>query len=191
MMEHMTAKKTGTTAGIQIHDMTKVALFTALMCILAPMSVPIGPVPISLANLVIFLSLYVIGRKDSSVSVLIYLLLGLVGLPVFSGYTGGPAKLLGPTGGYLIGYILIPLVGGLAVEKQPENYVYQWIAIVFSDALCYVLGTAWFVYLMKCSLAYAMSICVLPFIGLDLCKIVTAILIGTQIHRRLVRANLC
>ncbi|MCD8221325.1 MAG: biotin transporter BioY [Clostridiales bacterium] len=187
----MTAKRTEMTTGIQVHDMTKVAIFTALMCILAPMSVPIGPIPISLANLVMFLSLYVVGRKNSSISVLIYLLLGLVGLPVFSGYTGGPAKLLGPTGGYLMGYILIPLIGGLAVEKQPANYLLQLIAITFSEALCYALGTAWFVYLMKCTLAYAMSVCVFPFIGLDLCKIVAAMLVGTQIRRRLVRANLC
>ena len=73
----------------------------AVTCILAPLSVPIGPVPISLTNFAIYLSLYLLDWKKGTLSYLIYLLLGLVGLPVFSGFTGGLAKLAGPTGGYI------------------------------------------------------------------------------------------
>ena len=92
--------KHGTTYAI-----TVTALMTAVTCILAPLSIPIGPVPISLTNLAIYISLYLLGWKRGTISYLIYLLIGLVGIPVFSGFTGGPAKLAGPTGGYIIGTV--------------------------------------------------------------------------------------
>lgn len=110
-------KKATASGMIQVRDMTKIAIFTALLCILAPMSIPIGPVPISLTTLVIYLSLYILGMKKGTISFLIYLLLGLVGLPVFSGYSGGPAKLLGPTGGYIIGFLFIALIGGYVIDR--------------------------------------------------------------------------
>ena len=75
------------------YEITMTALMAAVTCILAPLSIPIGPVPISFTNLAIYLSLYLLGWKKGTISYLIYLLLGLVGLPVFSGFTGGPAKL--------------------------------------------------------------------------------------------------
>ena len=89
------------------YEITITALMTAVTCILAPMSIPIGPVPISFTNLAIYLSLYLLGWKRGTISYLIYLLIGLVGLPVFSGFTGGPAKLAGPTGGYIIGFFVM------------------------------------------------------------------------------------
>ena len=85
-----TFRKTSTYA------MVVTALMAAVTCILAPLSVPIGPVPISLTNFAIYLSLYLLDWKKGTLSYLIYLLLGLVGLPVFSGFTGGPSKLAGP-----------------------------------------------------------------------------------------------
>ncbi|MFR3344509.1 MAG: biotin transporter BioY [Anaerobutyricum sp.] len=88
---------------------TMCAIMAALMCILGPMSIPIGAVPISFTNLVIYLTVYLLGAKKGCISYLIYMLLGVVGLPVFSGYTGGIAKLAGPTGGYLVGFILLGL----------------------------------------------------------------------------------
>ena len=92
------------------YEITITALMTAVTCILAPMSIPIGPVPISFTNLAIYLSLYLLGWKRGTISYLIYLLIGLVGLPVFSGFTGGPAKLAGPTGGYIIGFIVMAII---------------------------------------------------------------------------------
>ena len=77
------------------YEITMTALMAAVTCILAPLSIPIGPVPISFTNLAIYLSLYLLGWKKGTISYLIYLLLGLVGLPVFSGFTGGPSKLAG------------------------------------------------------------------------------------------------
>ena len=84
-----------------LKDMVLMALFAALTCVLAPLAVPIGPVPISLTNLVIYFSLYVLGWQRATITYIVYLLLGLVGLPVFSGFEGGVGKVAGPTGGLL------------------------------------------------------------------------------------------
>ncbi|MCD7737994.1 MAG: biotin transporter BioY [Lachnospiraceae bacterium] len=175
--------------GIPVKDMTQIAIITALLCILAPMSIPIGPIPVSLTNLVIYLSLYVLGMRKGTLSFLLYLLIGAVGLPVFSGYTGGLAKLTGATGGYLVGFIFIALMGGYVIDHWPDKYALHLIAYVLSTAICYALGTVWFVYLMQCTLGYALSVCVTPFILVDLCKMVVGILVGPQVRRRLAKAN--
>lgn len=90
-------------------ELTLIGLMAALTCIAGPLSLPLpfSPVPISLTNLAIYFSVYILGMKRGTISYLVYLLLGLVGLPVFSAFTSGPAKLFGPTGGYLIGFIFI------------------------------------------------------------------------------------
>ena len=98
---------------------TKVALSTAIICILGPLSfsIPISPVPISLGILGIFFAVYVNGWLWGTVSCVLYLLLGFVGVPVFTGFTGGITKLLGPTGGYMIGYIFLSLIAGFFISK--------------------------------------------------------------------------
>ena len=98
--------------------MVMISLMAAVICILGPLSlaIPISPVPISLTNLAVYFTIYVLGTKKGTISYLIYLLIGLIGIPVFSGFTGGPAKLLGPTGGYLIGFIFMALLSGLCIS---------------------------------------------------------------------------
>ena len=88
-----------------VREMALIALMAAVTCILGPLSVPIGVVPISLTNFAIYLAIYVLGCRRGTISYIVYLLLGLVGLPVFSGFSSGVGKLFGPTGGYLIGFI--------------------------------------------------------------------------------------
>ena len=114
-----------TTTTLSTRKLVLIALMTAITCIFAPMAIPIpvSPVPISLTNLVIMISIYVLGFKDATISYIVYLLLGLVGLPVFSGFTGGLGKLAGPTGGYLIGFIFLALISGLFVDKFPKNRI--------------------------------------------------------------------
>ena len=94
----MNVTKTAAPQHSKTYEMTVTALMTAVTCILAPLSIPIGPVPISFTNLAIYLSLYLLGWKRGTISYLVYLLIGLVGVPVFSGFTGGIGKLAGPTG---------------------------------------------------------------------------------------------
>ncbi len=89
-------------------EITMIGLMAALTCIAGPLSLPLpfSPVPISLTNLAVYFAVYLLGMKRGTISYCVYLLLGLVGMPVFSAFTSGPAKILGPTGGYLIGFVL-------------------------------------------------------------------------------------
>ena len=171
------------------YQMAVTALMAAVMCVLGPLTVPIGAVPISLANLVICLTAWLLGPKFGTLSVAVYLCIGLIGVPVFSGYGAGLAKLVGPTGGYLVGYLLLALIGGLFIEKSNGNPVVSGIGLVLGDAACYVLGTAWFVFQMQCELGYALSVCVYPFIALDLAKIVVSCVVGALLRKRLVQAG--
>ena len=104
---------TSLTQNSRTRQITLIGLMTAITCILAPLSIPIGPVPISLTNFAIYLSLYLLDWKKGTISYILYLLLGLVGLPVFSGFTGGIGKLAGPTGGYIIGFIPMAIIAGI------------------------------------------------------------------------------
>ncbi len=171
------------------YQMAVTALMAAVMCVLGPLTVPIGAVPISLANFVICLTAWLLGPKFGTLSVAVYLCIGLIGVPVFSGYGAGLAKLAGPTGGYLVGYLLLALIGGLFIEKSSGNPVVSGIGLVLGDAACYVLGTAWFVFQMQCELGYALSVCVYPFIALDLAKIVVSCVVGALLRKRLVQAG--
>ena len=171
------------------YQMAVTALMAAALCVLGPLSVPIGAIPISLSNFVICLTVWLLGPKFGTLSVAVYLLIGLVGVPVFSGYGAGIAKLAGPTGGYLVGYLLLAFIGGLFIEKSKGQPVISGIGLVLGDAACYVLGTAWFVFQMQCELGYALSVCVYPFIALDLAKIVVSCIVGALLRKRLVQAG--
>jgi len=168
--------------------LTVTALMTAVTCVLAPMSVPIGPVPISLTNLAIYFALYLLGWKMGTVSYIVYLIIGIVGVPVFSGFTGGFAKLLGPTGGYIIGFIPMAIIAGLAIEKSGSR-ILHFIAMVVGTAVCYAFGTAWFCVVMKSDVAAALGMCVFPFIPGDIAKIVIAMVAGPILKKRIQKAG--
>ena len=104
--------------------LTLIGVMTAVICIMGPLSIqlPISPVPISLGTLAIYFVIYVLGMKKGTISCCIYLLIGFIGIPVFTGFTSGPAKLLGPTGGYLVGYIFMALICGFVVDKTNNKF---------------------------------------------------------------------
>ena len=173
-----------------IYQLATCALMAALMCVLGPMSIPIGPVPISFTNLVIYLTVYLIGMKGATVSYLLYLLLGAAGLGVFSGYEGGIGKLAGPTGGYLIGLILMALICGFVMEKCNANAVITGIGMFAATLVAYLFGTIWFVIQMQCEVWYALTVCVFPFIPFDIAKILIATVFGKAIRKALIKSNL-
>ena len=171
------------------YQMAVTAVMAAVLCVLGPLTVPIGAVPISLANFVICLTAWLLGPKFGTLSVVLYLALGTIGIPVFSGYGAGLAKLAGPSGGYLGGYLLLAFIGGMCIEKSKGNPVISAVGLVLGDAACYVLGTAWFVFQMQCELGYALTVCVYPFIALDLGKIVVSCIVGALLRKRLTQAG--
>ena len=167
------------------YQMAVTALMAAALCVLGPLSVPIGAIPISLSNFVICLTAWLLGPKFGTLSVAVYLLIGLVGVPVFSGYGAGIAKLAGPTGGYLVGYLLLAFIGGLFIEKSKGQPVISGIGLVLGDAACYVLGTIWFMILTGADLVSALGWCVLPYLPGDAVKIVLAAVLTMQLDKRL------
>lgn len=175
---------------LEVVTMAVIGVMTAITCILAPLSIPIGPVPISLTNLVIYFTLYILGMKKGTCSYVIYLLIGLIGVPVFSGFSSGPAKLFGPTGGYLIGFILMALIAGYFIERFISKWYLCLIGMLLGTMVCYLLGTLWLAYQMNLSLKAALWAGVIPFIPGDFIKMILAMLVGPQISKRLNQAGI-
>ena len=171
-----------------VKSMVFTGVMTAVLCVFGPLSVPIGPVPVSLATFVIYLMVYLLGMKRSAVSIGLYLLLGLIGLPVFSGYTGGPVKLFGPTGGYLIGYLFLALIGGYFIEKSGGKLLPSLLGMILATAVLYTLGTLWLAKVTGISLMSALSAGVIPFIGIDAAKMAAAAILGPVLKMSVSRA---
>lgn len=170
---------------IHLKDMVLMALFAAITCVLAPLAIPIGPVPISLTNFVIYVSVYVLGWHRATITYVVYLMIGLAGLPVFSGYEGGIGKMAGPTGGYLIGFIFTAVIAGLFVNLQEEkvlmNRVWGMLGMILGTIVAYGFGTAWFCYSTGTGLSAALALCVFPFIPGDLVKMAVAVVIAPAV----------
>lgn len=168
-----------------------IGVMTAVICIMGPLSVqlPVSPVPISLGTLAIYFVIYVLGMKKAAISCCVYLLTGFVGIPVFTGFTSGPAKLLGPTGGYLIGYIFMALICGFVIDRT-NNVFLCFLGMILGTAVLYTFGSLWLAYQAGKTFLEALAIGALPFILGDLAKIVIAMIAGAQIKKQLRRAGL-
>ena len=160
---------------------------TAITCILAPLSIPLpfSPVPISLTNLVIFISVFILGMKDATISFLIYLLLGAVGLPVFASFHAGLSVLAGPTGGYLIGFIFLALIQGFAMKYFDRKLIPTIIGMLIGMAVCYIFGTVWLAKLMSLSFKEGLFMGVIPYLPGDAVKIIIAMIVGPILRSRL------
>ncbi len=166
-----------------------IGLCTAITCILAPFSIPIpvSPVPITMTTLVVMVEVYLLGARDATISYVIYLLLGLVGLPVFSGFSGGLGKLAGPTGGYLIGMIFLAVFSGLAVERFPDRRLFHLAGMVLGMAVTYIFGTFWLAGQMGISFFAGLAIGCLPYLIGDTIKVILALLLGPILKSRILR----
>ncbi len=180
----MTNEKVQTLRTTNTYALAVTALMTAVTCILAPLSIPIGPVPISLTNFAIYLALYLLDWKKGTMSYILYLLLGFVGLPVFSGFTAGLGKLAGPTGGYIVGFLPMAVIAGIVIDKFNQRWI-QIAGMIIGTAICYAFGTAWFCIQANYTVSAALAVCVIPFIPADLIKMVVAMIIGPEIRKRL------
>lgn len=166
-------------------NMTLIAVMTALMCVLGPISIPIGPVPITPVLVVMFLTVYVLGTKRAAIATLLYILIGLVGVPVFSSFSAGPSKLFGPTGGYIIAYIPMVLLCGFLLSKCRGKVIPEFLSMVVSLVLLYAVGTIWLMLLANMTFMAALAAGVLPFIIIDILKIAAALFLGKALKKRL------
>lgn len=169
---------------IRTKQMVLIALMTAVTCVLGPLSIPLpfSPVPISLTNFAIFLAIFILGMKNGTISFIIYLLLGAVGVPVFSSFRGGLQVLAGPTGGYLIGFIFLALIMGFALDHFDRKLVPTIIGMIIGMAVCYAFGTVWLAKLLSLSFKEGLMMGVIPYLPGDAAKIIFAAIVGPKLY---------
>lgn len=185
-----------------VRNMTFIAVMAALVCVAGPWSIPMpGLIPISLASFAVYLAGGILGWKKGTIAVLIYVILGAVGVPVFSGGEGGFAKLFGVTGGYIFGYIPCALLSGLFTDlfykknSNIKNKFLNWLSrawsvpvgMILGTVALYALGTVWFIIARGVTLEVAMAGCVLPFLPGDAVKIVCATILTLALRDRLAK----
>ncbi len=180
---------------IKTKELILCAMCAAITCILAPISVPIGPVPISLCTFAVMLAGVLLGGKFGFISQLVYVLLGAVGVPVFAGYSAGVSCIAGMTGGYIVAYPVLAFLTGLIYWKFGRNrsgkrrILWMFLGMVIGTAVLYAFGTAWFCAVSGTDVAAAMGMCVIPFLPGDLLKMVVVILISLPMEKALARTG--
>ena len=171
---------------LKTRTITHTALFAAIISVLSVISVPIGTVPISLGLLGVFICALSLGPARSVLAVIIYLFIGVIGIPVFSGFQAGISVLAGPTGGYLLSYIAVAFISGiiscLANKKNHITALFITAAGCFLGLVtCYLIGTAFYALTTKTGFIPALSVCVFPFVPFDLIKCIAAALCSVRI----------
>lgn len=161
-------------------NLTLTALYAAALCVVSPWVIPIGAVPITLASFAVYLVAGASDVKMALASVAVYILLGALGLPVFSGFAGGVQVLIGPTGGFVAGYLLSALI--IAILKDKLNL---FSTFCIGTLAIYLLGTAWYMLVTGAGFIAALIACCLPFIVVDLIKIALACVLVPRLKHAL------
>lgn len=156
-------------------------IFVAFTCICAMISIPFGPVPINMVHIAIFISAWVLGPYLAFVTQLIYIFIGILGVPVFSNFLAGLGHILGPTGGFIMAYPVVALLSGMIFKvKKLRGTVGIILGMFIGWIVEYGMGTVYYSYVTTVSPVVALSVCVVPFIFGDICK---SILIFTLCKR--------
>ena len=169
------------------YDIVYIAVFAVIMAICSWISIP-SAVPFTLQTFGVFIAVGVLGGKRGSLSVLVFILLGAIGIPVFANFSGGIGVLAGPTGGYIIGFLFSALLMW-AMEKLPgKKSVMQIVSMIAGLIVCYAFGTVWFVIVygrMNGPIGFtaALASCVVPFIIPDIIKIALAYVLSRKLRK--------
>ena len=168
-------------------DLVMTAFMSVIIAVCSWISIPIGTVPFTLQTFAVFLSMLVLGGKKGTFAVLVYIMLGAVGIPVFAEFTNGIGVILGTTGGYILGFIIIGLIYMLAEKLSDGNLIICIFSLVIGLLLCYAFGTAWFIKVYskteEIDIVTALKWCVIPFIIPDIAKLGFAVLISGRIKK--------
>ena len=168
-------------------DIAVIALSTAIIAVCSWISVP-TVVPFTLQTFAVFAVAGLFGMKRSTLSVLVYILLGAIGVPVLAGMQGGFDKIIGSTGGYIVGFIFIALIVGFASDRFGRKVIPLTLSMLLGLAVCYIFGTAWFMLVYArtsgpVGLGTVLGWCVLPFIIPDCAKIVCAVILANRVGK--------
>ena len=170
---------------ISVQDICSIAIMTAITVVMAQISIPMPMgVPMTMQTFAITLAGVILGSKKGGLSILVYVLLGAIGVPVFAGFSGGVQNLIGPTGGFIISFPIMAYVIGLGVEHRKKKGMFV-LMLILGTVLNYVVGVAMLCIIMNISVMTGITACVLPFIPTAIIKAVVAALLGLQIRSRL------
>ncbi|MBQ9327794.1 MAG: biotin transporter BioY [Solobacterium sp.] len=175
---------------LSVKQIAAIGIMAAVISVLSPLAIPLSTeVPISLATLAVMLAGALIGSKLGTFAVLIYILLGMIGIPVFANYSAGAGVVFGMTGGYIIGYLPLAFLTGWIYERFGRKksgvmeYVVLFVGMLVGTVVLYVIGTIWFMRYTGMSLAASLAACVIPFIPGDLLKMVVVCLLVPRLKK--------
>lgn len=169
---------------LDIKKITYISILTCILCILSPISLYIGIVPITLSTFIIYIIGSITNPKDSLLICILYIFIGIIGIPVFSSFTSGIGAILGPTGGYIIGYIPCILLISVITKLNKKNILVYFSSITLGTIICYLIGSLWYMVYSDVKFAYALLICVVPFIIFDSVKIIVASLVSYLLNNK-------
>ncbi len=174
------------TGKIGTADLVYTAIGAALIAVCSWISIP-TTVPFTLQTFAVFFVLLTLGGKRGTIATVVYVVMGAVGLPVFSGFKGGVGALLGNTGGYIIGFVFMGLIYMAVTKFAGSRMITATVALLIGLVACYAFGTAWFMFVyMKntgpVGVMTVLSWCVLPFVIPDIAKMALAIVLSRKIR---------
>lgn len=174
-----------------IKSIVAMGLMVAIITVCSWISISVfSIIPFTLQTFAVLVTAGLLAAKKGTLTVLAYIILGGIGVPVFSGFKAGIGVLTGPTGGYILGFLLMVPVIGLILNKFGKRILVLIIAFVLGIIICYTFGTAWFIYIYSAtkepvSIASALSMCVVPYIIPDIFKIALSVLIVKKVSPRI------
>jgi len=165
--------------------MIYIGMFAIILAICSWISIPMA-IPFTLGTFGVFLTMLVLGGKRGTIAVMIYILLGLIGIPVFSGFRGGVGTLLGNTGGYILGYIILAILMWTVEKWARSNKWLQILSMVAGLFACYLCGTIWFLVLYTKNMEHigiwaVLGWCVFPYVIPDLIKLGLAYMLSKKL----------
>lgn len=172
------------------YNMVIIALFAALIAVLAQVTIPLPFVPITGQTLAIGLTATILGTRYGSMAVGLYVLMGAVGLPVYAQMSGGAGSILGPTGGFIISFVPMAFIIGVYIEKKGQTIMHAFIANVIGMLLSLVIGTIWLKFVAELSWQAAFFAGFLPFVIVGLIKAYMAAWGGITLVKRLPRRSI-
>lgn len=167
-----------------VRKLVYASLFAALTAIAAWVTIPLPYVPITLQTFFVILAGGVLGAYFGALSMVVYLLLGFIGLPVFSGGRSGLGVLAGPTGGYLVGFVLCAIIVGLLAErKKSPGFLWYGMSMAAGTLALYSCGVAWLAFVAHMGIWQALIVGALPFVPGDIIKIIVAALVASRVSK--------
>ncbi len=174
-----------------LYKIARCGIFAAIICVCSFIAIPIGVIPVTASLMCIMLSGIVLTPLEAFAATVVYVIMGALGLPVFSGGSGGIGVLLGPTGGYIWSYpfcaLLVSFISHIKVKNKILSFAVPFFGSITGTLPCYTLGTVQYMLVCNASFYTALVACVIPFVIVDVLKAATATVIGVPLRKRLGR----